>query len=136
MELTESAITQQMVSWFRFQFPRLANVLIHVPNEGKRKMKTAYRNGRLVKYCPSMDRLKAEGLVPGVADLLLLTPRHGYGALCIEVKTERKGSKQRPSQVAWEEAATAAGNKYVVVRTFEEFQKVISEYLDAEIFMY
>lgn len=128
----ESALTQSCVAWFRIQHPKLADVLIHVPNEGKRNLRTVVRKGRTVTYCPAAQRLRAEGMVPGAADLILLTSRQGYATLCIEMKTEARGSKQSPSQVEWEKAATAAGNKYVVVRTFDEFRAAVGDYLGVE----
>ena len=131
----ESQLTQSCVAWFRLQFPRLRDVLIHVPNEGKRNTKLIRTKTGYKTVCTSAQRLRAEGMVPGVADLILLTPRKGYGCLCIEMKTERRGSKQRDTQVEWEKAATAAGNKYVVVRTFDEFMAVVCDYLDADFMM-
>ena len=63
------------------------------------------------------------------ADLILLEARGGYGSLCIEMKTGDKSSKQRPSQKAWQEASERAGNRYVVIRSFEAFRAVLTEYM-------
>jgi len=67
--------------------------------------------------------------VAGVADLILLEARGNYGALCIEMKTPRKSSRQNPNQKLWQAATEKAGNAYVVVRTFEAFQDIIRDYL-------
>lgn len=105
------------VKWFALQFPRLRGRLIAVPNGGGRSPVEG-------------ARLKQEGVVAGVADLLLLVPRHGYGALCVEMKTPARGSRQSERQKEWETNITANGDyKYVVCRTLEEFVKEITEYM-------
>lgn len=111
----ESNIQQNAVTWFRLQYPQLSKVLIAVPNGGRR--------GK-IEACI----MKAEGVVAGAADMLLLTPRGNYGALCIEFKTET--GRQSPKQKEWQEAAEKAGNKYVIVRSEEEFMAEIREYLE------
>ncbi|PWB07008.1 nuclease, partial [Paramuribaculum intestinale] len=73
--------------------------------------------------------LKAEGVTAGVADAILLKPSGGYASLCVEFKT-KKGS-QRQTQKEWQKAAEANGNKYVIVRSFDDFKREITEYLGA-----
>lgn len=73
--------------------------------------------------------MKGEGVTAGVADLILLEARGGWGALCIEMKTRSKSSRQRPSQKAWQEVAERAGNRYVVIRSLEAFMAVVREYM-------
>ena len=70
MRHEESHLQQACVRWFRLQYPQHAQLLIAVPNG----VRTSATQGRI---------LKAEGMLAGVADLLLLLPRHGYGCLCI-----------------------------------------------------
>ena len=112
----ESALQKQCVAWFRAQYPAHALMLFAVPNGGGRsRTEAAIMNG--------------EGVTAGVADLILLEARGGWGALCIEMKTREKGSKQRPSQKAWQAAAERAGNRYVVIRSFEAFQAIVREYM-------
>lgn len=110
----ESDLQISCVRWFRLQYPSLSSVLFAVPNGGQRNLRTA-------------QILKAEGALAGVADLILLTPRGSYGALCIEMKHGR--GKQSDHQRAWQAQAERAGNKYVVVRSREEFEQVVQEYL-------
>lgn len=112
----ESAIQRTCVAWFRAQYPEHALMLFAVPNGGGRsKIEAAI--------------MKAEGVTAGVADLILLEARGGYGSLCIEMKTREKESKQRPTQKVWQEATESAGNRYVVVRSFEAFRALVSEYM-------
>ena len=116
-EHTESDLQRQCVSWFRLQYPTDALMLFAVPNGGGRSVVEA-------------GIMKAEGVTAGVADLLLLEARGGWGCLAIEMKTKKKGSKQRPSQKAWQTAAERAGNRYEVVRSFEEFRSIVADYMN------
>lgn len=115
-EHTESNLQRQCVTWFRLQYPSDALMLFAVPNGGGRSAIEA-------------SILKAEGVTSGVADLLLLEARGGWGCLCLEIKTKKKGSKQSPIQKAWQIAAERAGNRYEVVRTFEEFTSIVGDYM-------
>ena len=110
----EDHIQSECVKWFRYQYPKLRKLLFHVPNGGKRNKVTA-------------QIFKAMGVVPGVSDLILLVSRHGYGSLCIEMKTT--SGYQSPAQIDWEKEVTAAGNKYALCRTFDDFQKTVKDYL-------
>ena len=114
MNHEESKLQCGCVKYFRTCFPKYAYMLFAVPNGGYRKE----LEGKI---------LKAEGVIAGVADLILLVPRNGKGALCIEMKT-RKGV-QRESQKVWQEECEKAGNKYVVVRSFEQFRDAVTSYL-------
>ena len=112
----ESTLQKTCVAWFRAQYPDHALMLFAVPNGGGRsRIESAI--------------MKGEGVTAGVADLILLEARGGYGSLCIEMKIRDKASKQRPSQKAWQEAAEKAGNRYVVIRSFEAFRATVSEYM-------
>lgn len=114
MRHEESQTQQACVRWFRLQYPGIASLLIAVPNG----VRTSATQGRI---------LKAEGMLAGVADLLLLLPRHGYGCLCIEMKTDK--GLQSDSQKAWQQATENAPNKYVVCRDFYDFKQQIETYL-------
>lgn len=112
----ESALQRSCVAWFRAQYPEHAPMLFAVPNGGGRSRTEA-------------AIMKGEGVTAGVADLILLEARGGWGALCIEMKIRSKSSRQRPSQKAWQEAAERAGNRYVVIRSLEAFMAVVREYM-------
>lgn len=72
--------------------------------------------GRLVKY----------GLAPGSADLIgILAPTGRLVAL--EVKTERRGSKQTPDQENWGRVVREMGGVYEVVRSKEEALNVLEQ---------
>lgn len=115
MKHLESKMQQNCVLWFRMQYPELAPLLFAVPNGGKRTIIEA-------------QILKREGVMSGVADLILLVPRHGYASLCIEMKT--KDGKQSSAQKEWQKKAETHGNKYLVVRSVDEFVFVVRAYLN------
>ena len=60
-------------------------------------------------------------------DLVLLVPRGKCPFLAIELKYGRNGQSER--QKAYQRALEAIGARYVVVRSVEEFKKVVEEYL-------
>lgn len=110
----EHHIQCDCVNWFRWNFPHLSLLLFAVPNGGARSKATA-------------GRLKAEGVVAGVSDLLLLLPSHGYHGLCIEMKTP--SGRQSDSQRRWQSVVVSSGYKYVVCRSLMEFMDTIYDYI-------
>lgn len=110
----ESHIQRNCFRWFGLQYPHLRPVFFAVPNGGGRNKREA-------------GILKAEGVTAGVADAILLKPSGGFASLCVEFKTE--DGTQRPTQKEWQKTAEANGNKYVIVRSFDDFQREITEYL-------
>lgn len=105
------------VRWFRFQYPHLARLFFAVPN-GVRTFKS------------SAAKAKAEGMVAGVADTLLLVQRGGSGGLCLEFKTAK--GRQSDAQKEWQREVERQGYRYVVIRTIEQFISTINEYLRNE----
>lgn len=108
------------------KYKKYRGILFAVPNGGIRHASTA-------------RRLKAQGVVAGVSDLILLTPRGGYGALCIEMKRpqirdyqnrliQSKGTQSK-SQITWQRIAEIHKNKYVICHSWKEMEKAIDEYL-------
>lgn len=112
----ESGLQRACVKWFRAQYPEHALMLFAIPNGGARSS----TEGAI---------MKGEGVTAGVADLILLEARGGWGALCIEMKTRDSNSRQSDSQKRWQAAAEAAGNRYVVVRSEQAFRAVVVEYM-------
>lgn len=103
------------VRWFRLAYPQHRHNLFAVPNGGYRTPATA-------------AKIKAEGALPGVSDLILLIARGGYHGLLIEMKTDK--GRQSEAQREWQRLIEADGYKYVVVRSIEEFIKVVEAYLN------
>lgn len=113
----EHALQAMCVKWFRYAHPGV--MLFAVPNGGARSAVTG-------------AVLKAEGALPGVADLVLCAPSvnadgqtvHG---LFIEMKTETGVWRQNQKDFA--AAVRAAGYRYEVVRTFDRFASLCDEYV-------
>ena len=114
MKTLESDLQKACVYWFRVQYPNLAPLLFSVPNGGFRNKATAIR-------------MKAEGVVRGVSDLILFVPSHGYHALCIEMKT--KIGKQSDYQKKWQEIVENQGYRYIICRSYEDFKTEIQKYV-------
>ena len=114
MRDNEHQIQSCCVTWFRYQWPQFARLLFAVPNGGARSKAQA-------------GKLKAEGVVAGVSDLLLLVARKGYHGLCIEMK-DAKG-RQRDTQKDWQKAVEEQGYKYVLCRSYDDFVKEVNDYL-------
>lgn len=122
----EHRLQTACVSWFRLAYPKWALLLFAVPNGGRRDAVTG-------------ARLKAEGVVPGVSDLILLVPApriehdeyiglwHGF---CIEMKTLK--GRQTESQKAWQRKVEAEGYRYEVVRTLDQFMAAINFYMNGK----
>ena len=102
------------VQWFRAQHPKYRHNLFAVPNGGRRDKVTG-------------AKLKAEGVLAGVADLILLKSNASHGALLIEMKTG--SGKQSEVQGRWQRAIEKDGYKYVLCRSIEDFMREINAYL-------
>lgn len=110
----EHQLQAACVRWFRYKHPKLRHNLFAVPNGGWRTEGEA-------------ARLKDEGVLAGVADLILLKSNRYYGALLIEMKTDK--GRQSSVQRTWEEAITRDGYKYVVCRSLADFEEAVTSYL-------
>ena len=122
MREEEHNIQAACVRWFNFQWPQYRGLLFAVPNGGARSKATA-------------GKLKAEGVVPGVADLILLVPFlqecvQYFNGLCIEMKTSK--GKQSREQKDWECKVREQGYEYKVIRSLDEFIEVVDSYLKGE----
>ena len=125
MRHRESNIQIQCVRYFSLQYPEytwrttdghFGSLLNSVPNGGHRSATEA-------------AIMKAEGVVPGVADLELNIARGGYHGLKIEMKTDSKTSRQSPAQKEWQKRIEQQGYKYFVCRSVMDFINTIDEYL-------
>ena len=115
MRHIESKLQQACVQWFRAQYPKYARLLIAVPNGG-------YRNAR------EAGRMKSEGVVSGVADMLLLVSKTRCGSIAIEFKAPK--GKQTLLQAEWASDYVNAGNWYFIIRDFDAFVDLINGYMD------
>lgn len=112
---TEAQLQKQCVAWFKMQYPYL---LIHsTPNEGKRE---SYRGANLV----------AAGLSAGYPDLTIDEPRKAYHGLRMELKVGYNKLTER--QKWWRDQLLAKRYAWYEVRSFEEFQLVVKNYLNLD----
>lgn len=113
--LSERQIQIQCVGWFRQKYPEASSVFFACPNGSARNAWTA-------------KNLKDEGVLAGVADLILLIPKKGFACLCIEMK--KVGGRQSDRQKAFQKAVERFKGKYVICYSLEDFQAVIRDYLE------
>lgn len=124
----EQDLQIRCVKYFRYSYPELAVLLEHPKNEVASGNRT---EGAIAK---------AEGVQAGVADLILHVPSELHvvdgvpqeeplivHSLAIEMKT--KTGRQSPEQKIFQRYFEAAGNKYVIVRSFEEFTSIVNSYV-------
>ena len=112
----ESELQIQCVRWFAYEYPYLRMLLYHPKNEG-----TA--NGRVRGAIA-----KAEGVVAGVADLILQAPTtDGLSCLAIEMKTP--AGRQSQEQKLFEKYIVIAGGQYAIIRSFEGFKTIVNQYV-------
>lgn len=116
MHHRESDLQIRCVKWFRITYPAFAFLLEHPHNEGNgfNRMQQVIAN--------------AEGVTKGVADLILHIPTQDFFSLAIEMKTDK--GKQSKEQKIFQRYFEAAGGKYVIVRSFDEFVNVVTKYMD------
>ena len=112
---TEHDLQVGCVRWFRYEFPAFAPLLFAIPNGGRRDYVAA-------------AKLKAEGVVPGVPDLLLAVPRGGFHGLWIEMKNGKAGELST-AQKEMHINLRAQGYRVEVCRTFEGFVTILRDYL-------
>ena len=115
--MPEGKIQAECYQWFHNTFPQYRGLLFHVPNENDRADSNPIQGAIR----------KSLGVWPGVADLILLIPRDGHGALLIEMKDEH--GQQKPAQKVWQAAVEAQGYVYKICRSLDQFKKIIAEYL-------
>jgi len=118
----EDDIQIRCVGWFREGYPDLAPLLFHPNNEAYFGSFSLSKEQRAIKG----KRAKDKGVTPGVADLILLYPSLPHHGLCIEMKTEK--GRQEDAQKQWQMAVESRYYRYEIVRSLEEFQKLIVDY--------
>ena len=120
MKHQESIIQRACVRWFRIRHSQYKRLLFSIPNG-------AVLRGHAVERAKQWKRLEYEGAIAGAADLMLCIANEDFNGLFIEVKTET--GRQRKNQKDFEKAVVAAGYGYEIVRSFDEFEELITNYL-------
>lgn len=112
MNFNESKLQRDCIKWFRCQYPKL--MLFSIPNGGKR--------GKIEAMI-----MKGEGVVSGVADLMLLKSNYKFHGLFIEMKYGK--NKQTDLQLSFEKYCKENNYEYIVCKSIDEFIKQIKTYL-------
>lgn len=109
----EHELQAACVRWFRLQYSHL--FIFAIPNGGQRNR----RAGQI---------LVSEGMVSGVPDLFIPVARCGYNGLFIEMKAGKRGRTTTNQEVCMYRLRQL-GYKCEVVRTFEDFVRVVNDYV-------
>lgn len=110
----EQAEHINVVNWFNYQFPELADDFHHFANERR----CAVQQGRT---------LKRMGVKKGVADFFLALPLNHKGGLWIELKVGK--NKPTKEQIAFAERKILRGYDFAFVWGFEAAKEIILSYL-------
>lgn len=110
MKHQEHTLQTACVRWFRYQYPK--NVILSVPNGGTRDNKK------------EAARLKAEGVLAGVSDLIVISEKKVF---FIEMKTAI--GRQNKNQKEFQQKVEKLGFLYFICRSFQEFEKICKENL-------
>lgn len=110
----ESETQRACVKWYRLQFAHLRLLLFAIPNGG-------YRSGAEAAI------MHGEGVTPGVSDLFLSVPRHGFHGLYIEMKYGANDLSEK--QQAFKLEVQKQGYKFATCWRVEEFIREVSFYL-------
>lgn len=105
----ESEIQQQMVQWFRLEYPTY--IIAAIPNGGR-------RNAIEAKI------MKGEGVLAGFSDLIIIADKN---VLFVEVKTAK--GKQTEKQIQFQNKVQKLGFQYPVCRSLSEFMRTINKWL-------
>ena len=112
---SEAAEQSLLLNWVRFasvKYPVL-DMLVHVPNEGKRSARAG-------------SELKRQGLKAGYPDLALNAARCGYHGLFIEMK--KRGGRATDAQIDWLECLEHEGNAVALCDCMESARNVLEAY--------
>lgn len=123
MKSEEHNIQTACVTWFRYQYPEY--LIFAVPNGGKRDKRTIYRRGVPITYSPTAAKLKEEGALAGVADLIIVAHNK---TVFVEMKTAK--GKQEVSQKVFERNVQRLGHPYLLCHSFDEFQDKVKRELN------
>lgn len=115
----EMRIQSSCIAWFWNTYPEYRELYFCVPNE----------NARADSNAVTGAIRRASGVIKGVADTILFLPRGRWHALCVEYKTSV--GRQSPAQVQWQSKVEQQGYRYEVIRSLEDFKKLIEEYLNS-----
>ena len=92
----------------------------------------AHLSGNIKQRSAQMNKLKAEGFLPGVADLTIFEPRGKYSAMFLEMKRSDGGGGASDNQLDFIREVEKRGAFAAVAKGFEEAKEFIDNYLAME----
>lgn len=114
---TEQQEHLALMNWVKTQ-PQIRDVIIHIPNEGKREVRFG-------------NKLKRMGMRAGVSDFFLPIPTSLHHGLWLELK-RKKGSRESDEQKAWVHKMRALDYCAVFAYGWENARDLILMYLSAK----
>ena len=113
-KVSEHTHQVNLIKWFDLQYKEFSGRLFAIPNGGQRNIIVA-------------KKLKAEGVRPGVCDLMLPVACGGYHGIFIEMKAEK--GRLTETQSDWLSFLNAQNYYATACYGFDEAKNVISTYL-------
>ena len=108
----EDDLQTSCMQWLQYAHPDV--LAFHVPNGGNRSA----REGA---------KFKRMGVLAGVPDILIITPKGGFNGFAVELKV--KGGKVSELQNKCLKRFEACNFKILVCWSFDEFEFEVNEYL-------
>ena len=112
LKLSEDTIQMTVMDWVRLN-PSISPNIFHIPNGGDRAPQYA-------------KKLRRMGLKPGVSDLFIAMPRHGYNGAWVELKSA--GGRLAPAQKVFLADMVNQGYAAKVCYSIEETIEFIKHY--------
>lgn len=123
MKKDEDRIQQEMVVWFRNNYclnhhkPKCK--IFSVPNE--------VHNYRKTERIIEIKKKKQIGMEQGASDFIVVIPNK-----VVFFETKTLTGTQSPAQIEWQKTVKLLGFDYHVVRTLEDFKKIIDFYFGSD----
>lgn len=115
-----------VVDWFRLAYPEYSGCLFSIPNG-------AYLAGHIGARKKQLEKLKKEGLKPGVSDLFLMIAAHDSHGLFLEMKdVGKKETSVSDSQKNHIAEAIKQGYQAIVAYGSQDAIEKIKKYLSTD----
>lgn len=119
--MTEAEEQKEIVRWFRETYPKhrqslrvsMGGVNFGYGNQAARKQRA----------------MRSQGVINGEADIAILLPRNGFGALLIEHKSGKGSHKTTPAQLEYIEYHNTIGNCACITKGVDMAKKAIEQYM-------
>lgn len=93
----------------------------------------AHFSGSIKQRSAQVNKLKAEGYLPGLSDLTIFEPRGGYSCMFLEMKRVGGGSGASENQQWFLREVEKRGAFGIVCNGFDKARAVLDDYLSSKI---